>query len=167
MITIPNILSLLRLPLALCFLGSHTFLRAFALLGAMATDGLDGFIARRFKMGSKLGVFLDPLMDKFFVFFVISIFVVEDRMSIPAVFTLMSRDIAVALFGFYLFTTGRMWNYRFKSFWCGKASTALQFIVLLLINFGVVIPIWLYASFIGLGGLALIELYLPTATPTN
>jgi phosphatidylglycerophosphate synthase len=130
----------------------------------MITDGLDGFIARRFKMSSKLGVFLDPLMDKFFVLFIVIIFILEGKLTYPAVMALMSRDFAVALFGIYLASSGRLWNYRFRSIWCGKATTALQFIVLMLLNFGVAIPIWLYGAFIGLGGLALVELYLPTAT---
>jgi len=164
MITIPNFLSFLRAPLALCFLQVNPLIRAAALVAAMISDCLDGYVARRFKMVSKAGTFLDPLMDKFFVLFIAFTFIYEGKLGIPEALALISRDFAVALFGIYLAATGKLWHYRFRSIWCGKATTALQFIVLLLLNFGIIIPIWLYGAFIALGGLALVELYLPTAT---
>jgi cardiolipin synthase len=34
------------------------------LLVCMATDFLDGLVARHFKQGTKLGAFLDPMADK-------------------------------------------------------------------------------------------------------
>lgn len=164
MITIPNVLSLLRIPLALCFLQINPFIRALAVIIAMITDCLDGFIARRFQMGSKVGIFLDPLMDKFFVLFVVGTFIFEGNLGIAEAMALISRDFAVALFGIYLAASGRLWHYQFRSIWCGKATTALQFVVLLLLNFGIMVPMWLYGAFIALGGLAMIELYIPTAT---
>ena len=39
----------------------------------MATDSLDGYLARKYHKTSQFGAFLDPLMDKFFVFFAVSI----------------------------------------------------------------------------------------------
>lgn len=164
MFTIPNLLSILRAPLALCFLQTNPFIRALAIVAAMISDCLDGYIARRFKMVSKAGTFLDPLMDKFFVLFIAFTFIFEGKLQIPEALALVSRDFAVVLFGIYLASTGKLSQYRFRSIWCGKATTALQFVVLLLLNFGIVIPIWLYGAFIALGGLALVELYLPTAT---
>lgn len=164
MFNIPNFLSLLRAPLALCFLQANPLIRAGALIAAMISDCLDGYIARRFKMVSKVGTFLDPLMDKFFVLFIACTFIYEGKLGIPETLALISRDFAVVLFGIYLASTGKLSQYRFRSIWCGKATTALQFVVLLLLNFGIIIPIWLYSAFIALGGLALFELYLPTAT---
>lgn len=164
MLTVPNIVSLLRLPLALVFIQHNPILRAAAIVIAMITDWMDGFLARRYQLVSRAGTFLDPLMDKFFVLFVVITLIREDSLGIVSAATLVSRDFAVLLFGFYLTATGRLSTYRFRSIWSGKASTALQFIVLLLLNFGVVIPAWFYSVFILLGGLALFELYLPTAT---
>lgn len=164
MITFPNFLSILRIPLAFCFLQTNPIIRAISILCAMTTDCLDGFIARRYKMISRTGVFLDPLMDKFFVLFIVTTFILEQKLGITEALALLSRDFAVVLFGFYLTATGQLWSYRFRSIWCGKATTALQFIVLLLLSFGIDISIWVYGAFIALGGLALLELYLPTAT---
>lgn len=72
--TLPNRLSLLRIfsiP-AICVLISlqeeKFFLISFFLfLVAGITDGLDGFFARKFKLKSKFGVYIDPIADKMLV----------------------------------------------------------------------------------------------------
>src|ERR1700761_9544100 len=102
MLTIPNLISLLRLPLALVFLQDNVFFRALALLLAMASDALDGYVARRYKETSRLGSVLDPLMDKFFVFFIMGVFYFEHRLSLWEAGTMLCRDISVILFGCYL-----------------------------------------------------------------
>lgn len=68
MLTIPNILTILRIaaiPAVLIALDSEAFGLAFLLfVGAGVTDGLDGFIARWTDTRTELGAFLDPLADK-------------------------------------------------------------------------------------------------------
>ncbi len=72
--TLPNRLSLVRIlsiPI-ICILISlqeeKFFLMSFFLFViAGITDGLDGFFARRFKLKSKLGVFMDPIADKMLI----------------------------------------------------------------------------------------------------
>lgn len=68
-ITIPNILSMVRLALIPVFMWLYikkeNAAAAFAVLVASAvTDLADGFIARRFNMVSDLGKALDPIADK-------------------------------------------------------------------------------------------------------
>lgn len=162
MITIPNLLSLLRFPLAFVFLQTNPALRGAAILAAMISDGLDGFIARKFNMTSKSGVFIDPVMDKFFVLFVITTFIYEGSMGLFEAAAFICRDFSVLLFGIYLGLTNQIKNYTFRSIWCGKATTFLQFIVLLGLNFGFAIPSYCYLVFVLLGLLALVELYLPS-----
>lgn len=135
--------------------------RAVAVCFAMVTDGLDGYIARRYKMTSPVGTFLDPLMDKFFVLFVVVTLIGEERISVPETVALFCRDFSVILFGLYLAISSKLGDYRFRSIWCGKATTFLQFLVLLALTFGFAIPNYFYFIFIGLGLLALVELYLP------
>ena len=70
--TIPNILSVFRILLIPVYI--HIYLNAreladyrlaaFILAISCLTDAVDGFIARKFNMISKLGKFLDPLADK-------------------------------------------------------------------------------------------------------
>jgi len=68
MITIPNLLSLIRIVLIPFFI--HLFLKGntqaalVVLFIASVTDLLDGFIARAFNQRSRVGYILDPLADK-------------------------------------------------------------------------------------------------------
>jgi cardiolipin synthase len=67
-VTIPNILTVLRMALvpvfvSLLFYGRFlTALAVFIIAGI--TDGLDGLLARRFNQKSQLGTILDPIADK-------------------------------------------------------------------------------------------------------
>ena len=71
-LTVPNLLSLFRLiliPVYVCYyLGADTrqehFISAVILGISSFTDLLDGFIARKFGMISKVGKALDPIADK-------------------------------------------------------------------------------------------------------
>ena len=59
-LTIPNLISLLRIPLAILFLKGGVLVRAVAIILAMLSDGLDGYYARRYSQCSKIGTLLDP-----------------------------------------------------------------------------------------------------------
>ncbi len=67
-LTIPNALTLIRLALLipiLMFLSRGQRLPAAALIAlGVASDFLDGIIARRFDQGSDLGRLMDPVVDK-------------------------------------------------------------------------------------------------------
>ncbi len=72
--TLPNRLSIIRIlfiPLIIFFISSEEteLLFAACLLFIIAgiTDGLDGFIARKMRMTTKLGLYLDPIADKLLV----------------------------------------------------------------------------------------------------
>lgn len=160
MLTVPNLLSLLRLPLALLFLKEDIFYRLIVLALAMISDGLDGFLARRYRQSSKVGTVLDPLMDRFFVFFVIGVLLSENQLFLWQASTLLCRDFAVMLFGLYLVLTGKLTTYRFRAIWCGKVTTFLQFLVFFGITLQYAVPTSFYALFVLLGVLALLELYL-------
>jgi len=160
MLTLPNILTLLRFPLAFCFLSDSLSLRVTALILAMLSDCLDGYIARKFGFTSQIGAMLDPIADKFFTFFLLVVFFTESRISLGEVAALLSRDFAVAVFALYLGITGGWATYKLRPFWCGKLSTTLQFFVLIALTIGAVIPSYVYGIFIVLGVLALGELKL-------
>ena len=159
MLSLPNLFSLMRFPLAFCFLQGNTVVRFIAITLALMSDGLDGYLARRYNACSRLGTILDPLMDKFFVFVVLFALMNEDRITLLQVGALICRDFSVVLFGVYLALTGKLANYQFRAIWCGKISTCLQFIVLLGLTLNVVFPSSIFILFIILGVLALGELY--------
>ena len=77
MFTLSNVLSLVRGPLAFLFLIDRIDVRAGVILAAILTDCVDGYLARRYKYTTRLGAILDPVMDKFFVLFVLSILFYE------------------------------------------------------------------------------------------
>jgi CDP-diacylglycerol---glycerol-3-phosphate 3-phosphatidyltransferase len=160
MITLPNILSLMRFPLAFFFLQDNVLIRLGAIILAMATDGLDGYIARKFKMTSRIGTVLDPIMDKFFVFFVLIVFLNEGRLLPWEAVTMLCRDFSVFFFGLFLALTKQLSKYQFRAIWCGKITTLMQFSVLIGLTCNFVFPAYLYGFFIILGLMALIELYM-------
>lgn len=156
---IPNLLTLMRLPLALLFIPESTPLRTLVLIIAMVTDGLDGFLARRYRQISPLGTLLDPLMDKFFVMVVLTVLVSEESIGLGSGLLLLSRDVAVLLYGLFLLATARLHSYELKAIWCGKITTCLQFFLFLALLYQVRVPSGAYLIFVLLGLLALLELY--------
>lgn len=154
-----NLLSFSRGPLALLFIIDSPFYRTLAIILAMLTDCLDGYLARRYRLTSQFGAFLDPLMDKFFVLFIVGIFIHESKLQVWQAISLMSRDFAVIIFGIYLACKGAWSSFRFRSIWAGKITTTLQFFVLLGLIFSYSILPFVFIIFIVLGMLALIELY--------
>lgn len=157
-VTLPNFLSLLRGFSAFIFLLDNPYYRAVAIFIAMVTDSLDGFLARRWSLTGSFGAILDPIMDKFFVLFVMSVFLWEGKLQGWEALALLSREVAMFLFGFYLIVKGSWIRFQFRSVWPGKVFTTLQFFVLLALTFGIVVPDYFYGIFVLLGILFFIEL---------
>ncbi len=67
-VTIPNALTIVRMVMIPVFVSALYYQRfgmALAVfVAAGVTDGIDGFLARRFNQGSQLGQILDPIADK-------------------------------------------------------------------------------------------------------
>jgi len=159
MTTISNFISLLRAPLALLFLQQNIFLRLSSVVLAIITDGLDGYIARKSKTTSKVGVVLDPVMDKFFVYFVLTILALENQIQPWQIFTVISRDVALCIYGMYMLTSGKWHKINFHAIKWGKVTTSMQFLLIALLIFHVHIPSYTYILFVIVGTLALKELF--------
>jgi phosphatidylglycerophosphate synthase len=168
MLSLSNGLSFSRAPLALLFLTDNTALRLTAILLAMFTDSIDGYLARRHHSSSHFGAILDPAMDKFFVFFVLGALLIEGRLEIWQASAMISRDFFLCVFGIYLSVTGHWQSYECKAVRWGKITTGLQFFVLIGLTLGQVFPWYLYVLFILFGTLAFIELcHVQNASGTN
>jgi cardiolipin synthase (CMP-forming) len=142
-LTIPNLISFLRLALipvfaSLLFYGySATALVVFLIAGI--SDGLDGFIARRFKQESELGTIIDPIADKLLMttaFIILTMpNVMQPARHLPVPFwvtaAVIGRDVLIiTVAGAINIMTG----FRgFKPSWLGKASTFVQVIAVGLI----------------------------------
>ncbi len=158
MLSISNALSLLRAPLALLFLVEKPLLRLIAILLAMLTDSIDGYLARRSRSATQFGAILDPAMDKFFVFFALGVLMLESRLLPWQACAMISRDFFLCLFAIYLAIAGRWQKYQYRAIRWGKITTALQFIVLIGLTLGFVFPWYIFILFIVFGCLAFIEL---------
>lgn len=164
----PNLLSLMRAPLALFFyMQENPFYRCLAIILAIFTDIFDGYLARRYQMTSRMGTLIDPLMDKLFVFVVLAVFIGEQRLGLWEAAAMIGRDFSVIFFGMYLIATKQWSNYRFRAILCGKVTTALQLIMLLALTLQYTIPPYVFALFILLGALALLELYFSAKLPVQ
>ena len=96
---IPNIITIARIlmvPLTVWLIISEAYLLAFlAFIAAGISDGVDGFIARRYHLKSELGAMLDPLADKLLL---VSIYVTLGfQLVFPAwlVILVVSRDVLI------------------------------------------------------------------------
>ncbi|MCB1181643.1 MAG: CDP-alcohol phosphatidyltransferase family protein [Chlamydiia bacterium] len=158
MLNFSNVLSLSRAALALVFLKENIILRLLAILIAMSTDVLDGFIARRSGTTSQFGAILDPLMDKFFVFFVGGVLYLEGGLTGFELGAMLSRDISLCFFGIYLVATRGWKEYECGSILWGKVTTCTQFIVLIGVTLHVVFPTYIFLLFILMAIFAFIEL---------
>ena len=136
MLTVPNLLTLLRLLLVPCFLVASYrghFLAAFVLfVSAAVTDIFDGMIARRFNQRSRLGALLDPAADKTMMIAGYLFYTLHSSVRIPIpgwlTFTVFIRDFVIILFAYLLYT--RVQVKRFPPSWAGKTSTVMQAVAL-------------------------------------
>lgn len=142
-LTIPNLLTFLRMALipvfaSLLFYGnSHWALLVFVIAGV--SDGIDGFVARRFKQESELGTIIDPIADKLLMtvaFIVLSLpGVLEPVRFLPVPFwvtaAVIGRDVLIiTVAGAINIMTG------FKGFrpsLLGKLSTFVQVVAVTLV----------------------------------
>ena len=99
--TIPNFITLGRVilvPVIFYMLVSNETKAAFFLFViAGISDGVDGFLAKRFNWESELGAYLDPLADKLLL---VSMFValgVQGLLPVWLAIAVVSRDILIVL----------------------------------------------------------------------
>ena len=166
MITLSNSLSFCRAPLAFLFLQENPSLRLLAIFLAMATDSIDGYLARKYQSTSKFGAILDPLMDKFFVYFALGILFTEGKIIAWEITAMLSRDFFLCIYAAWIFITKRWKTLIFRSVRWGKITTALQFIILIGLICEISFPWIVFASFVGMGWLAFLELFLLTGPLT-
>jgi cardiolipin synthase len=97
--SLPNLITIARIlvvPLTIWLIVTGQYAFAFlAFLAAGVSDGIDGFIAKRFELRTELGAYLDPLADKLLL---VSIYValgIQDLMPAWLVILVASRDVLI------------------------------------------------------------------------
>jgi cardiolipin synthase len=105
-VTIPNILSLLRLlliPVFLVLLVFQHFGWALLLIAVSAiTDFVDGYVARHFNQVSRLGQLLDPAVDRLFILSTLLGLAWVDVLPWWLVGVIIARDVLLLVLGVVL-----------------------------------------------------------------
>ncbi|MGQ0813110.1 MAG: CDP-alcohol phosphatidyltransferase family protein [Gemmatimonadota bacterium] len=133
--TLPNILSLSRLPLAAAFLLVESVPGRAAIVSAVAlTDLADGFFARRLlSHDRRTGQLIDPITDKLFVVIALVALAVRRDISIAVLLIVLARDLYTTI-GF-LMSKALHWKIEFRARMIGKVTTVLQLVILLAVLF--------------------------------
>ncbi|SFJ24669.1 CDP-diacylglycerol--glycerol-3-phosphate 3-phosphatidyltransferase [Thermoflavimicrobium dichotomicum] len=111
---------------------SHTTLRVSELVAtlifilAAVTDGLDGYIARKNKMVTNLGKFLDPLADKLLITAALISLVEMQRLEAWIAIVIISREFAVT--GLRLIAVAE--GYVIAASPLGKIKTIIQIVAI-------------------------------------
>jgi cardiolipin synthase len=128
--TVPNLITLLRLaalPFFLYAISQGDFGVALILfVAAGISDGIDGYLARRFGMSSPLGAYLDPIADKLllmssYLFLAIRSFPGAVKVPLWLAFMVISRDLLLMTVALLLILTSS--KRRFPPTWLGKVTT--------------------------------------------
>jgi CDP-diacylglycerol--glycerol-3-phosphate 3-phosphatidyltransferase len=133
---IPNLLTVLRLPLAIlcCYFAYDLDPVSLSIsLGlfivASATDYFDGYLARRWKFVSTFGKFIDPLADKVLILGVLVIFTIKGIVPVVLTAIIAFREILLTALRLLLLSK----NIVLASRYSGKIKTFSQVITLVMI----------------------------------
>jgi cardiolipin synthase len=123
-LTLPNVLSALRLvgvPVFLWLLFTHQDIWAFVVLALSGlTDYLDGKIARRFNLVSRVGQLLDPLADRLYVLTTLVALAIRDIIPLWLLIVLVGRDLFM---GVVILLLKRVGQTGLPVHFVGKAAT--------------------------------------------
>lgn len=101
MSSIPNLITGLRfilvVPISFCIYQSNDLLALILFVVAGLSDGLDGYLARRYGWFSKFGQFADPLADKCLILATLLAFAFSGKLPIWIVYMMLSRDGIILL----------------------------------------------------------------------
>ncbi len=150
--TIPNYITFLRILLIPVYL--YNFVQGNILEAALffslsaVTDFLDGYIARKYSLQSKIGKLLDPLADKLTIVSILLVLIYLDIIPRYISYIILARELFILLSGIITYIFGL--NFINPSF-IGKFSIALLYLAIALklldinyfgnILFYIVIPI--------------------------
>lgn len=147
-------ISRLLLAFAFPFLPAEVWAGAVAY--GLATEFLDGWLARRLGSTSRFGVLLDPVADKLFVGSVLGTLLVAGLTTWPELLLVGLRDLVIATVSLRLLWRRDLIR-KMEARLAGKATTALQMGFLLwLVVFGDPPPALIYGT-AAVGAYALVD----------
>jgi CDP-diacylglycerol--glycerol-3-phosphate 3-phosphatidyltransferase len=154
---LPNALTVGRLFLIPVFValvlsaeGGHTWAGGIVFAAAGATDQLDGWLARLWRVESEFGKVADPLADRLMIDAAVVLLWIADRLPWPALAVILARD--ALLVGGYKAVVPR--GYDFSVSFLGKVATWVLYAsvcFVLVTHKGTDWPVWIFWSGVGLG----------------
>src|SRR5262245_44102310 len=166
-LTLPNVISALRIALIPVFwaliVDERTTTAGLTLFGCVvATDWVDGTIARRMGQVSNLGKVLDPVADRLAIAAGIIALAVRGVFPVWAAVAILARDAAVLVVGLYVLARGHTIEVR----WIGKVATFSLMVAVPAISWGALdLPLAAAATAIGWVSFAvgIVEYYVAAA----
>ncbi len=139
---LPNLITLFRFfsALGLFFYFSPNSFNTFTLVLIISliglSDSLDGIVARKYNLVSKLGIILDPLTDR--IVFIILLFWLNIYVPDIILYSVLTRELLVLVGSLYVLITGAKIEVSYK----GKLATVLLFVTICLfvINSSLTVP---------------------------
>ena len=129
---LPNLITLIRffsaIYLFIYFIPEefNSFILIFIIAIIGLSDSLDGIVARKFNLVSKLGIILDPLTDR--IVFIILLFWLSSIIPQYFLYAVLIREVLVLLGSIYVLLTGASINVSQK----GKFATVFLFVLICL-----------------------------------
>ena len=108
-------------------LNDHPQIAFYVFLAAGVSDGVDGYLAKRFKWTSELGAYLDPLADKILIVSIYIALAVSAQIPLWLVIAVVSRDILILLAVLLSWLVDR--PFVIKPLTISKINTAAQLIL--------------------------------------
>jgi len=143
--TPPNLISLGRVPLAAAYLLTEDrTARVAILLAAALSDFLDGWAARRFGAGSRLGEVLDPATDKIFVVTALATHLGSGVLATWQLGLLLLRDLYSVMA--YAIAAAFRLPIRFRARMSGKIVTNLQIVAVLVLTIVPSLASWIVVA---------------------
>ena len=150
---IPNIISVIRIllvgPVVYCLLNQQYEMAWWLFVIAGISDGVDGYLARRFNWQTELGATLDPIGDKLLMVF--SYLTLGWLAQLPTwlVTLVILRDVIIVSGTlFYRRLTG---DKEIQPLYISKVNTVVQILLVIVIIYSLafqVLPVWLAQSLI-------------------
>jgi cardiolipin synthase len=150
---LPNLITLARVALAPVFvilLNDRDYRLALAVFViAGVSDGIDGFIAKRFHYESRFGAILDPVADKVLLVSAYVMLTVLHHVPLWLVIVVVFRDLLIV--GGYVAYTSLYGPVHMRPSWISKLNTFMQIALVVIVlseqAIGTSYP-WIVGSFV-------------------
>ena len=132
---LPNLITLSRIALApvlILLLKDHEYAMSLVVfIVAGVSDGLDGFIAKRFHLTSRLGAVLDPVADKILLLSAYVMLTFLEHLPFWLMLTVVFRDLLIV--GGYLVYTSMVGSVQMRPSHLSKLNTFVQIALVIVI----------------------------------